>query len=48
MIAELADDVLTTTALDRLHPYIVVPLLTGARTEELLALRWEHVHLRSL
>ena len=43
--AEQADDVLTKTAADRLHPYIVVSLLTGSRTEELRALRWEHVHL---
>ena len=43
--AEQADDVLTKTAPDRLHAYIVVSLLTGARTEELRALRWEHVHL---
>jgi hypothetical protein len=27
------------------HPYVVVSLLTGARTEELHALRWEYVHL---
>lgn len=39
------DDVLTKTAADPLHHYIVVSLLTGARTEELRALRWEHVHL---
>jgi integrase len=45
LTAEQADDVLTKTAPDRLHPYIVVSLLTGARTEELRALRWEHVHL---
>jgi integrase len=37
--------VITKTASDRMHPYIVVSLLTGARTEELRALRWEHVHL---
>ena len=43
--AEQADDVLTKTAPDRLHSYIVVSLLTGARTEELRALGWEHVHL---
>ena len=43
--AEQADDVLTKTTLDRLHSYIVVSLLTGARTEELRALGWEHVHL---
>ena len=39
------DNVLTKTAPDRLHHYIVVSLLTGARTEELRALRWEHIHL---
>ena len=39
------DDVLSRTAPDRLHHYIVLSLLTGARTEELRALRWEHVHL---
>ena len=43
--AQQADDVLIKTAADRLHPYIVVSLLTGARTEELRALRWTHVHL---
>jgi hypothetical protein len=37
--------VLIKTAADRLHPYIVVSLLTDARTEELRALRWKHVHL---
>lgn len=40
-----AKDVLTKTRSDPLHSYIVVSLLTGARTEELRALRWEHVHL---
>ena len=39
------DEVLSRTASDRLHHYIVLSLLTGARTEELRALRWEHVHL---
>jgi integrase len=39
------DDVLSRTASDRLHHYIVLSLLTGARTEELRALRWEHVHI---
>ena len=43
--AQQADDVLIKTAVDRLHLYIVVSLLTGARTEELRALRWSHVHL---
>jgi integrase len=42
---EQVDAVLTKTAPDRLHHYIVLSLLTGARTEELRALRWEHVHL---
>ncbi|MFI7455060.1 hypothetical protein ACIBQX_46855 [Nonomuraea sp. NPDC049714] len=28
-----------------MHAYIVVSLLTGARTEELRALRWDHVDL---
>jgi integrase len=45
LTAQQADEVLTMTAPDRLHPYIVVSMLTGARTEELRALRWEHVHL---
>ena len=45
MSAQQADDVITKTASDRMHSYIVVSLLTGARTEELRALRWEHVHL---
>jgi integrase len=45
LTAEQVDAVLTLTAPDRLHHYIVVSLLTGARTEELRALRWEHVHL---
>lgn len=42
---EQAQAVLTMTQKDPLHCYIVVSLLTGARTEELRALRWEHVHL---
>jgi integrase len=29
----------------RLHAYIVLSLLTGVRTEEARALRWDHVHL---
>lgn len=37
--------VLTKTSPDRMHHYIVLSLLTGGRTEELRALRWEHVHL---
>ena len=45
---EQVDDVLTLTAADRLHHYIVFSLLTGARTEELRALRWVHVHLEQV
>jgi integrase len=44
LTAQQADGVLTKTAPDRLHHYIVVSMLTGARTEELRALRWEDVH----
>ncbi|MBO0811423.1 MAG: site-specific integrase [Microlunatus sp.] len=40
-----ARDVLTRTVDDPLYSYIVVSLLTGARTEELRALMWSHVHL---
>lgn len=40
-----AESVLTLTRNDRMHCYIAVSLLTGARTEELRALRWENVHL---
>src|SRR5215218_10156390 len=42
---EQVDGVLIKTAPNRLHNYIVVSLLTGGRTEELRALRWDHVHL---
>jgi len=42
---EQVDQILTLTASDPMHAYIVVSLLTGGRTEELRALRWEHVHL---
>jgi integrase len=42
---EQVDAVLTATASHRMHNYIVLSLLTGARTEELRALRWQHVHL---
>lgn len=42
-----AVDVLTNTSGHRMHNFIVVGLLTGARTEELRALRWQHVHLDS-
>jgi integrase len=42
---EQANDVLTLTVGDPMHCYIVVSLLTGARTEEVRALTWRHVHL---
>ena len=40
-----AESVLTTSRRSRLHAYIVLALLTGARTEELRALTWDHVDL---
>lgn len=40
-----AKAILTATAGDRMHAYIVVSLLTGARTEEVRALQWDHVDL---
>lgn len=43
--AAQVDSVLELTGPDRLHHYIVVSVLTGARTEELRALQWDHVHL---
>lgn len=42
---EEAQAVLVGTVGHRMHHFIVVALLTGARTEELRALRWAHVHL---
>lgn len=42
---EQVDAVLTMTGPHRMHNYIVLSLLTGARTEELRALAWNHVHL---
>lgn len=42
---EQVDAILSRTAHHRMHNYIVLSLLTGARTEELRALQWEHVHL---
>ncbi|MBO0845950.1 MAG: site-specific integrase [Nocardioides sp.] len=42
---EQARAVIANTTEDPLHCYIVISLLTGARTEELRALRWENVHL---
>ena len=40
-----AEAILTAAEGRRLHAYIVVSLLTGARTEELRALTWDHVDL---
>ena len=40
-----AQQVLTMTQGHRMHAYIVVSLMTGARTEEVRALRWDRVHL---
>lgn len=42
---EQVDAVLDLTSHDRMHAYIVISLLTGGRTEELRALRWDQVHL---
>ncbi|WP_152363827.1 site-specific integrase [Microlunatus speluncae] len=39
------DEVLDHTKEDRMFCYIVLSLLTGARTEELRSLRWDHVYL---
>jgi len=44
--SSVARDVLGETRSDPLHCYIVVSLLTGARTEETRPLRWRHVHLQ--
>lgn len=40
-----AESVLATAEKSRMHAYIVVSLLTGARAEELRALTWDHVDL---
>lgn len=40
-----AEAVLRASESSRMHAYIVVSLLTGARTEELRALRWDEVYL---
>lgn len=40
-----AEAVLRAAARDRLHAYFVLSLLTGVRTEEARALRWDHVDL---
>jgi integrase len=41
-----AEAVLRAAASTSMHAYIVVALLTGARTEELRALTWDHVFLK--
>jgi integrase len=41
-----AEAVLKGAAGTSMHAYIVVALLTGARTEELRALTWDHVFLK--
>lgn len=45
LTAEDVAGILTLATKNRLYPYLVLSLLTDARTEELRALRWEHVHL---
>lgn len=45
LTVEQARAVLARTVDDKMHAYIVMSILTGARTEELRALRWDHVHL---
>ena len=41
------DQILAQVPPGRMRAYIVLSLLTGARTEELRALSWEHVHLEA-
>lgn len=41
-----AEAILEAAKGHRMYPYIVLSLLTGARTEELRALTWDHVDLR--
>lgn len=41
-----AEAVLKAAEGTRMHGYVVLALLTGARTEELRALTWDHVDLR--
>lgn len=48
LTAQQAHDVLTMTRGVRMHNYIVVSLLTGARTEELRALTWDRVHVEGI
>jgi integrase len=42
-----AVEVLRASETHRMHGYIVLSLLTGARTEELRELRWDHVDLKA-
>lgn len=44
-VAQAADLVIAAKRHPTMHAYIVVSLLTGARTEELRALTWSHVDL---
>ncbi|WP_202872618.1 hypothetical protein [Kribbella soli] len=43
---EQASRLLDVATATRMHAYIVVSLLTGARTEEMRALTWDHVDLK--
>jgi len=45
--AAQADAILRQTREHRMHAYIVVSMLTGARTEEVRGLAWDHVELES-
>ncbi len=45
LTSKQVDQILVKTRPHSMHAYIVVSLLTGVRTEELRALRWEHVDL---
>ena len=42
---EQVDAILTRTTADPIHAYIVLAVMTGARTEELRPLLWNNVHL---
>lgn len=45
LTAAMVDEILAKTRRHPMYAYIVVSLLTGVRTEELRALRWDNVHL---
>ena len=45
LTAEQARSLLQQSTTSRLHAYLVLCLLTGCRTEEATALRWDHVDL---